>query len=105
MSRTGRAEWRKLRREVLNRDDWICQKCGQVGGRLEVHHKTRVRDSGADGSSDDPEELITYCVKCHIDHHRRDRSELSQEWDAYFLARYGHHLRYNKSKKHIGRVT
>ena len=96
--------WRRLRLEILKRDNWTCQKCHQHGGRLEVHHTKRLADSGHLITSD-PEGLITYCVKCHIDHHRRDRNKLSQEWDAYFLARYGYPMRYNKSKKHNERVT
>ena len=58
------AKWRK---SVLNRDKYTCQKCGQVGGRLNVHHtnekhKTVTRN----------EDGITICINCHrIEHSRR----------------------------------
>src|SRR5665811_2000048 len=35
-------EWRNLRKEIYERDNWECQKCGKHGGRLHAHHKIRV---------------------------------------------------------------
>lgn len=63
--------WPAVRKDILQRDDYTCQDCGEpVGERsnphlkdAEVHHKT----PRAGGGSDDPENLITLCVECHTD--------------------------------------
>jgi 5-methylcytosine-specific restriction endonuclease McrA len=60
------------RREILNRDNFLCQHCG-VGGResdyiLEIHHKI----PRSCGGSNDPSNLETLCVVCHdLWHHNK----------------------------------
>jgi 5-methylcytosine-specific restriction endonuclease McrA len=55
----------RLRREVLRRDDWRCQWCGNRSN-LEVHH-TDFRSHGGDDSE---QNLITLCTVCHSEVHR-----------------------------------
>ena len=58
-----------LRREILERDGWRCQKCG-CSKNLDVHH---VRRRSALGD-DEEINLITFCRKCHqIVHRSADR--------------------------------
>lgn len=43
------AEWKRTRLAVLNRDNWICQRClreGRVHEANLVHHKIELRDVG-----------------------------------------------------------
>lgn len=58
--RGGRA-WRKLKDEILARDNYICQCCGRVGGRLELDHIINT----AVGGTDDPTNLQILCHDCH----------------------------------------
>jgi 5-methylcytosine-specific restriction protein A len=58
--RGGRA-WRKLRDEILARDNYTCQCCGRVGGRLELDHIVNV----AQGGTDDKSNLQILCHTCH----------------------------------------
>lgn len=51
------------RAHALDRDNYTCQYCGAKKVRLEVHH-IRFRRNGG---SDDLENLITLCKKCHDD--------------------------------------
>lgn len=53
------------RAHALDRDEYTCQYCGAKKVRLEVHH-IRFRQHGG---SDDLENLITLCEKCHDDLH------------------------------------
>ena len=58
--RGGRA-WRKLRDEILARDNYTCQCCGRVGGRLELDHIVNV----AQGGTNDKSNLQILCHTCH----------------------------------------
>jgi RNA-directed DNA polymerase len=55
------AEWRELRRQILQRDKYACQCCGGTD-YLEIHHIKARHQGGADS----PENLITLCEVCHI---------------------------------------
>jgi RNA-directed DNA polymerase len=55
------AEWQELRRQILDRDGYTCQHCGD-NSNLEVHHLTARHKGG----TDDPANLITWCENCHI---------------------------------------
>src|ERR1700681_4926597 len=50
----------RLRREVLERDGWRCQRCG-CSKNLDVHHIIRRSALGDDAETN----LITLCRKCH----------------------------------------
>lgn len=61
-------EWRS---QVFERDNFKCQVCGQVGGKLNAHHIKTFKDY-----PDLRFELsngITLCEKCHRDLHKRIR--------------------------------
>ena len=67
-----------VRREVLRRDGYKCQKCGwnqdlwdrSDPRHLEIHHVERHADGGASTADN----LITYCNVCHDDVHRLERT-------------------------------
>lgn len=67
--RTAQADWKRARKEVLERDQHECQQCGATDAS-HVHHKTPV----SEGGSDDLENLITLCAECHIDLHYDEKS-------------------------------
>ena len=55
--------WYKLRWQILERDKYTCQYCGQSAPdvRLEVDHKLPL----VDGGTDDPSNLATSCWACN----------------------------------------
>ena len=62
--------WRRLRREILARDNWRCRRCGgyaAVGGPPEVHHVVRAEADPA--RFFDPANLETRCRACHLGEH------------------------------------
>ena len=56
--------YQELCRQVLQRDSWRCQHCGNRTN-LQVHHITLRSRSGDDVI----ENLITLCLKCHVQVH------------------------------------
>jgi 5-methylcytosine-specific restriction endonuclease McrA len=58
--------YRKLHRQILQRDGWRCQMCGSMQ-RLQVHHIQFRSHSG----SDEEQNLITLCAECHAQTHLR----------------------------------
>jgi 5-methylcytosine-specific restriction endonuclease McrA len=63
--RLDREAYRKLCREVLERDGWRCQYCGCMEG-LQVHHIQPRSRLGDDIESN----LITLCASCHSRVHK-----------------------------------
>lgn len=61
--RTSSAWWRKLRKEIYQRDNWTCQFCGiHCSGRnIACHHIIKERLGGAHKQ----ENLVTVCRRCH----------------------------------------
>jgi 5-methylcytosine-specific restriction endonuclease McrA len=57
-------EYALLRRAVLQRDAWRCQKCGSLK-QLEVHHLIKRSQLG----DDIMDNLITLCAHCHRESH------------------------------------
>jgi hypothetical protein len=50
---------------VLDRDDNECRLCGGSEGGIHVHHRRKRTEGG----SDDPTNLISLCLGCHLHHH------------------------------------
>jgi 5-methylcytosine-specific restriction endonuclease McrA len=59
--------YRKLHRQVLERDGWRCQICGSMQ-QLQVHHLKFRSQSGGD----EEQNLITLCAECHLRIHSND---------------------------------
>ena len=56
-------KWQKKRLEILNRDEFMCQYCGDKDSTLHVHHKSYIYGNAI---WDYPESnLITFCESCH----------------------------------------
>ena len=72
-ARVPARQWRHVRRYVLDRDGWRCQRCGRPGA-LEVHH------TDGDPSHADPARLTTYCRGCHIGAHARPLTPAEAAW-------------------------
>lgn len=64
------SDYRKWRLQVLKRDGYTCQMCGQTKGVLHVHHKQRYRDNIV--ARTDVDNGITLCEKCHKLIHRME---------------------------------
>ena len=60
---TSSAEWRAWRSAVYKRDQWTCQRCKRIGGKLNPHHILSRRER--------PDLIFcisngeTLCVECH----------------------------------------
>jgi 5-methylcytosine-specific restriction protein A len=62
------SSWDRLRIRILKRDCGLCQPClqrspEQVTLATEVHHKL----AKADGGTDDPDNLVSICHRCHYE--------------------------------------
>lgn len=61
-------EMKKWRLSVFERDNYTCQKCGEIGGELNAHHKLQFalfhskRTEVSNG--------ITLCKECHKQEHK-----------------------------------
>ena len=55
--------WQKRRLEILNKDEWCCQICGDNESTLHVHH--RWYENGKDPWDYTDECLTTLCEDCH----------------------------------------
>lgn len=53
--------WQKKRLEILERDNWCCQSCGDKEETLHVHHKKY----NGDPWDIENKYLVTFCATCH----------------------------------------
>lgn len=53
--------WQKRRLEILSRDNFTCQLCGDTKTELQVHHI----EYGSNPLETPSEQLITLCADCH----------------------------------------
>lgn len=65
--RRHRSRRERLKVEVKRRDGFTCQKCGQRGEPLEVHHRVQPQAGGHDEAAN----LVTLCPPCHDRAHGR----------------------------------
>jgi 5-methylcytosine-specific restriction endonuclease McrA len=61
-------KWKAKRLRVLQRDNFICQKCGDRA--WQVHHKTYERIF-----NEHPSDLVSLCGDCHKDIHKIKKSK------------------------------
>ena len=79
--------WARVRRLVLERDQWRCRQCGRAG-RLEVDHVVPLRRGG---SEFDLGNLQALCTTCHVrktaaENRRHDPER--DAWRAYLAAKW-----------------
>lgn len=55
--------WQKKRLDIMQRDDFTCQTCGQKSKTLHVHHNTYIFDNDPWDYPD--KNLKTLCWECH----------------------------------------
>jgi hypothetical protein len=62
--------WREVRRKVLERDSYRCQKCGvtalELGQNPDVHHVKPVRTYDEPQNAHVVDNLIALCKSCHM---------------------------------------
>jgi hypothetical protein len=67
----GTSKWKRVRLEVLTRDNWVCFYCG--GEATSVDHIHAVAKS--DGENDlDPSYLVSACRRCNSSKGSRSQS-------------------------------
>ena len=80
IGRSG-GNWGRIRRAVLERDNYRCRRCGRAAGAdgLEVHHIIPRKLGGGDAMPN----LATYCVPCHLILHKTAKNPQRLEWEDY----------------------
>lgn len=74
MSRRIYKDWRTA---VFERDNFTCQKCGQVGYEIQAHHIYNYADYPA--LRFDVNNGVTFCEKCHRDFHGTYGNKTNEE--------------------------
>ena len=66
-------KWQKRRLEIMQRDNFTSQICGETEKQLHVHHTTYL--PGRDIWDYFDTHLITVCEDCHTREHNKDENE------------------------------
>jgi len=83
-SAMSKKEYEDWRTGVFERDNYICKKCGQVGGKLRAHHIFNFADYPE--LRLDLNNGITFCESCHREFHRINGFTTNREQlDDFFL--------------------
>lgn len=73
-------DWKSICKEIKDRDEWTCQKCGKTkkrwGHSLHVHHIDE------DKTNNHPSNLISLCSGCHMESHGL---EITRDYYRYKL--------------------
>lgn len=64
------SKYKYWRTSVFIRDDYMCRKCGELGGELNAHHIESFSKHPA--LRFDIDNGITLCKKCHIEIHKSE---------------------------------
>lgn len=70
--------WQKMRLQVMNRDEFSCQFCGDPTTTLNVHHRWYV--AGREPWDYPLDSLLTLCEVCHA-----EETASLRESEAYFV--------------------
>ena len=62
--------WEEIKKEVLERAGYKCERCGTKGTELHVHHILSL----SQGGSSEPGNLTVLCRECHSQEHPHLRS-------------------------------
>jgi hypothetical protein len=62
-------DYKMWHKACLERDNFTCQKCGQYGGKLEIHHKNNFAEFPDKRLAID--NGTTLCKKCHTEFHKK----------------------------------
>jgi hypothetical protein len=65
--------WQRKRLEIMNRDNWTCQRCGDATTQLEIHHVDYWEGKKPWEYPDDM--LVTVCRPCHQREDERPKHE------------------------------
>jgi 5-methylcytosine-specific restriction endonuclease McrA len=63
--------WQKKRLEILQRDKWSCQQCGDEETELHVHH--RYYEYNLDPWNYPDADMFSLCYLCHSKNHNLDK--------------------------------
>ena len=74
--------WQRKRLEIFERDEFMCQSCGDTENQLQVHHKKYIKNSLIWEYKNN--DLITLCDECHEETTELKR-ELKLKIDNYFV--------------------
>lgn len=66
--------WQKRKSEILTRDKFTCQLCGDTTNTLHVHHLRYIKGNNPWEYSD--EDLLTLCEDCHNKTHEEINKQL-----------------------------
>jgi hypothetical protein len=61
--------WQKMRLEVMQKNEFCCEICGDSKSTLNVHHKVYFKDR--DPWEYLPEQLSCLCESCHEENHNK----------------------------------
>lgn len=75
-------KWQKKRLEILKRDEFTCQECGNTELQLHVHHKHY--NKGAEIWNYKGWELTTLCENCHFEKHNLEKKQEDKKSDEYY---------------------
>jgi len=68
---TSREVQPELRKLVLKRDNYTCQKCNMTNTELHCHHYEGIEINPVESA--DIDQCITLCKECHNEVHRKDK--------------------------------
>ncbi len=91
--------WQKKRLEILERDKWTCQICGDTETQLQIHHQEYDKSYQTMAWQYPNHIYKTLCADCHtaLTNHLEDHGT-DKEFDVMKIKRNGHKLVFIYSK-------